>query len=77
MTAAVQNLLDQARKLDDDERRELVELLLHTLPPDVDAESAWGAEAHRRWQAHVASGEPAMDAFDAIDDARRRLKGKC
>ena len=74
MTDQAKSLFEQARKLPASERQELAELLLDTLEPDAGAEIAWGREAHRRWDEHVASGDSSSDAFEAIEDAKRRLK---
>lgn len=78
MTQAMQVLLDEARKLSPVEREQLAEMLLDTLPHDAAAHAvtdrAWADEADRRWHEHQASGQPAMDAFEALDEARARLR---
>jgi hypothetical protein len=74
MTTLVQTHFDQARKLTLDEREQQAELLFETLEPNPETDAAWAAEAHRRWKEHIESGAPTIDAFEAIDDARRRLK---
>ena len=76
MTQLVQKLFDQARKLTPEEREDLALLLLGTLKADNDPsiDAAWGREAHRRWKEYVESGEEGVDAFEAIEDARRELK---
>ena len=60
MSTHVNSLFEQARKLTARERADLVELLLGSLEPDNGAAAAnltaWAAEAHRRWDEHVASG---------------------
>ena len=74
MTDNIKELLDRARQLPEADRQELAERILDTLEPDPDVEAAWAEEAHTRWNKHVASGAPAIDAFAAIEDARALLK---
>jgi Putative addiction module component len=79
MTRAVQKILAEATKLSPTERHELAELLLAELPlesiaPDPSFDAVWGQEAERRWQDHIASGEATVDAFDALETARKSLR---
>jgi Putative addiction module component len=79
MTSAVEKLLAEATKLSPIERHELAELLLAELPlqsaePDASFDAAWGQEAERRWQEHMSSGELTVDAFDAVETARKSLR---
>lgn len=76
MTDNVKILYEKARALTPKEREELVEMLLVLEEDSVAAEidRALADECDRRWQEHVASGEPTVDAFQAIEDARRALK---
>lgn len=74
MNSQVKSLFEKARELTPSEREELAELLLDTLAPLPEIEEIWSAEAERRWNDHVASGEAAVDAFAAVDQARRQLK---
>jgi putative addiction module component (TIGR02574 family) len=74
MNQRVKTLLDEARKLSPAEREELAELLLDTVEHGTGLESAWGEEAQRRWNEHVEKGGETSDAFEAIEDVRRRLK---
>ena len=74
MNQRVKTIFEQAQKLAPAEREELAELLLETVEPDLEFEKAWGEEAQRRWDEHVARGGKAVDAFEAIEDVRRQLK---
>ena len=73
MTNQTKSLFEQARQLSATERQELAEMLLDTLEPDPSTEAAWGEEAHHRWDEHLASDGKTIDAFDAVEDARRQL----
>ena len=82
MSADLNILFAQARKLTADERADLAELLLETLEqhagdaawPGAEFDRAWATEAERRWSEHVASGAPTLDAVAAIDDVRQQLR---
>ncbi len=74
MNDHVKALFDQARILTAPEREELAELLFETLEPNPTIEKAWGEEARRRWDEHIASGASTIDALEAVDDAREQLK---
>jgi putative addiction module component (TIGR02574 family) len=74
MNQRVKSLLDEARKLSPAEREELAELLLDTVDQGTGLESAWAAEAQRRWNEHLEKGGETSDAFEEIEEMRRQLK---
>jgi hypothetical protein len=76
MTKAMQIALEAARKLTVQEREELAELLLESIAPSPDLDAAWHREAGVRLEEHRQSGEEAVDAFEAIEDARRQLRSR-
>lgn len=79
MTAAVEAVLEQARRLTDEEREELAEALLAELDAgddDVELEGGWNAEIARR-DALVESGEmPLHDAESVMADADALLRDR-
>ncbi len=76
MTQEMQIALEAARKLAPEERAELAELLFDTIEHGPEIDAAWRDEADLRYQNHQQSGQVALDAFDAVDEARRRLRAK-
>ena len=68
MTDRARKLLDEAMTLSDDERLDLAEQLLSSLPPDAE----WLAELERR--ARRALGDP--DGGEAWDVVERRLAAR-
>ena len=76
MTKAMQIVLEAARKLTIEEREELAELLLDTIEAGPEMDLAWYQEAERQVEAHQRSGEAALDAFEAVEDARAHLRAE-
>ena len=76
MTKEMQIALDAARKLGPEERAELAELLFDTIDDSHEIDAAWRDEVELRYQNHQRSGQIALDAFDAVDEARRLLRAK-
>lgn len=74
MNERVKLLFEAAQSLAPAEREELAELLLATIDVDPGFDEAWLREAQRRWDEHKASGGEAGGAFEAVDEARRKLK---
>jgi putative addiction module component (TIGR02574 family) len=73
MNDHVKNLFTEARKLSPEEREELADMLLDSLPPTA-MEEAWSKEAQQRWDDHVASGADTVDALEAVEEARLQLR---
>jgi putative addiction module component (TIGR02574 family) len=74
MNKLVNELFEQARRLPASEREALADLLLDSLEPEADVETAWRDEAERRWRDHIANGETTHEAFATRDEARRLIK---
>ncbi len=74
MNQRVKTIFEQAQALPAAEREELAELLLATVDAGSGFDAAWADEAARRWAEHKATGEFAIDALDAVEDARKSLK---
>lgn len=73
MNQRLKTIFEDAQKLGHAEREELVELLLATIDNAPGLDQAWADEAHHRWEQHVATGEVAVDALAAVEDARALL----
>jgi len=65
MSNRVQELVDQALTLTDDERAEIVERLMESLPPNLDFDAEWGDEIDRR----IADIEAGRTKLEPLDDA--------
>jgi hypothetical protein len=76
MTKEMQIALDAAYKLGPEERAELAALLFDTNEGGAEIDAAWHEEAEHRYQNHQRSGQAALDAFDAVDEAKRQLRAK-
>ena len=74
MNQRIKTIFADAQKLSSAERDELAELLLATIDPDLEIETAWAVEANRRWDQHAQSGEPSRDAFAAVEEVRSLIK---
>ncbi len=72
MNRRVKFLFDEAGKLSPEEREALGEMLLSSVDGSS-VDEAWLAEADRRWAELQASGAEAVDAFEALDDAKALL----
>jgi putative addiction module component (TIGR02574 family) len=68
MNARVKHLAEEAAKLTPEERVELIERIHLSLGPP-DAEDAWDAEAHRRFEAYD-RGELKTYSWDEIKQRR-------
>ena len=79
MTAAVKAVLEQAKRLSDEERAELLDELV-ALEQDhrsLDADAfagAWRPELDRRWARFQRGETRAVDAREAIQAMRERLR---
>lgn len=73
MSERTEQLIQAARTLSRDERRELVERLVEILADDLDPdlEALWTAEARRRLDAYRAGEVAAVDAYAFLDGLRR------
>lgn len=74
MNQRIKTIFADAQKLSPAEREELAELLLATIDPDLEIETAWAEEANRRWDQHAQSGETPVDAFAAVEEVRGLVK---
>ena len=73
MNERLKSSFEDARKLGNAEREELVELLLATIDNEPGLDTAWADEAHNIWQQHVANGDVVVDALGAVEHARKEL----
>jgi putative addiction module component (TIGR02574 family) len=74
MNQHVQKLAAAARQLTPDEQAELLDELLIGLHADDESwNKAWTIEADHRWADYTAEPLQAIDAVDAIVDARQQL----
>ncbi|MEQ1613854.1 MAG: addiction module protein [Hyphomicrobiaceae bacterium] len=72
----MQIALEAARKLGPEERAELAEMLFDTVEGGAEIDAAWREEANQRYEEHLQSGGAALDAFQAVEAARRLLRAK-
>ncbi|MGQ0672831.1 MAG: addiction module protein [Hyphomicrobium sp.] len=66
MNARVKTIFDEARLLTPEQREELAELLLDTIPIDPEIEQAWSDEIADRIAAHERGELPARPAADVL-----------
>lgn len=75
MHQSIDNLLDQAKKLNADERAALIDALYDfTAPPDPEWESAWIKECEDRLAALDRGEMQTYDFDEVMVEARARLK---
>ena len=74
MNLRIKTIFEAAQKLPPAEREELVDLIMTTIEHDPEIDTAWQEQARRRWHAHQASGVPAEDALEAVENVRLDLR---
>lgn len=74
MTREALALLQQVRTLSEEDRAELIDEMIGSLSDSEVWKSDWSAEAHRRWEEHVAEGRKSIPAEQVSSNAREAVK---
>jgi putative addiction module component (TIGR02574 family) len=76
MTATAEALLDQALKLSEEDRTELVDHLAQSIEPESDLSDDEKSTLDRRWEEIVSGKVKCRDAFEVIAEIESRLREK-